>query len=141
VSVAATFPADPGSVWGTLVDWERQSEWLVDAVWVRVVGDRREGTGTRVASRTRVLGVPLLTDVLEVVEWDPPRRLTLVRKGFVRGRGEWRLHPAGGETRFVWTEEIRLPIPLLGELALALYRPILRWLMGRSSAGLARTLR
>jgi hypothetical protein len=29
----------------------------------------------------------------------------------------------------VWTEELSLPIPLLGELALLVYRPLLRRLM------------
>jgi hypothetical protein len=43
--------------------------------------------------------------------------------------GTWSLHPEGTGTRFVWTEELSLPVPLLGEVALLVYRPVLRRLM------------
>ena len=41
-----------------------------------------------------------------------------------------------GSTRFTWTEELSLPIPILGELALLVYRPFLRRLMRGSLANL-----
>jgi hypothetical protein len=43
-----------------------------------------------------------------------------------------------GSTRFTWTEELSLPIPVLGELALLVYRPFLRGQMRRSLANLQR---
>jgi hypothetical protein len=43
-----------------------------------------------------------------------------------------------GSTRFTWTEELSLPIPVLGELALLVYRPVLRRIMRRSLASLQR---
>src|SRR5205085_9535433 len=130
-----------GSVWATLLQWERQPEWMVDAASVRVLGDHRAGPGVQVAVKTNVFGIAALTDVLEVGEWDPPTRLVMVRRGFVRGRGEWRLEPTDGATTFSWREEIRMPIPLLGELVLRLYRPFLRRLMRRSVVRLAAALR
>ena len=142
VGASVELPLDIGSVWATLLQWERQPEWMVDAASVQVLGDRRAGRGVRVAVRTKVFGVAALTDVLEVTEWDPPRRLIMVRRGFVRGRGEWRLEPAGERrTRFTWEEQLRLPTPILGELALALYRPLIRRLMQRSLSNLADALR
>jgi len=135
-------PVDVGSAWVTLLAWERQPEWMVDAVSVRVIAERRAGTGVRVAVRTKVFGIAALTDVLEVSEWDPPRRLVVERWGFVRGRGEWRLErTATGGTRFRWEEELRLPVPVLGELALATYRPVMRRLMRQSLSNLAAGLR
>lgn len=133
-------PADPASVWFELTRWERQPEWMVDAAEVRVLGSRRAGMGVRLGARTRVLGVPLVSDVLEVTGWDPPRRLDVERAGRIRGRGRWLLYPEAGGTRFVWLEEIVVPVPLLGELVLRLYRPILRALMRRSLANLAARL-
>lgn len=134
-------PAGPGDVWVTLLNWERQPEWMVDAVTVRVVSPRPGGVGTRIAVRTRVLGLPMLTDVLEVTEWDPPRRLVMARRGFVRGIGTWLLQPEPAGTRFAWSEEIRVPIPVLGELVLVAYRPVMRRLMLRSLENLSARLR
>lgn len=141
VAAEVTVPAIPADVWVALLEWERQPEWMVDAVTVRVASPRRSGAGTRVEVRTRILGLPLLTDLLEVTEWDPPRRLVMVRRGFVRGRGTWRLEPDPSGTRFTWSEEIRVPVPVVGELALFGYRPVMRRLMRRSLENLARQVR
>jgi hypothetical protein len=119
--------------------WERQAAWMADADEVRVLGDAREGVGVRIAVRTRVLGVPAFTDILEVVRWEPPRLLQIVHLRFVHGAGEWRLDPIDAErTRFTWTEDLRLPVPVLGELALRGYALVMRRLMRRAIAGLAR---
>jgi Polyketide cyclase / dehydrase and lipid transport len=141
VGADVVVPAPPGDVWVTLLRWEQQPEWMVDAVSVRVVSPRRAGVGTRIGIRTRILGLPMLTDVLEVTEWDPPRRLAMAHRGFVQGTGTWALDPLPHGTRFAWIEEIRVPIPVLGELALLAYRPIMRRLMWRSLGNLAALLR
>jgi hypothetical protein len=43
-----------------------------------------------------------------------------------------------GGTRFTWTEDIRLAVPVVGELAARCYRPVMRMLMGRAMEGLRR---
>jgi len=123
-------PVPPATAWAALTDWERQAEWMRDADRVEVVSSQRAGLGTTVAVRTRVLHVPLFTERLEVVGWDPPRELRIAHRSFIRGTGTWSLEPAGTGTRFRWDEEIRLPFPLLGELALRVYRPFMHHLMG-----------
>jgi hypothetical protein len=123
-------PAGPARVWAVLMDWERQSSWMRDADRVVVTSATREGVGTSVAVKTRVLGVPLFTERLEVVGWDPPREVRMAHRSFVRGVGTWALEPAGTGTRFTWTEEISLPAPILGEIALRVYRPFMHHLMG-----------
>jgi carbon monoxide dehydrogenase subunit G len=138
---AATFlAASPDEAWRVLLRWELQPRWMHDADSVRVLTTYREGKGVRIAVRTRVLGVPLFTEVLEVTAWDPPRSLALAHRGFVRGSGEWLLEPTAHGTRLRWREEISLPVPVLGELALRAYRPFMRWLMRRSLANLASML-
>jgi hypothetical protein len=102
---------------------------MKDADSVRVLGGRREGPGVRLAVRTRVLDVPLFTEVLEVTLWEPPSRLVVAHRSFVRGTGTWTLEPIGSGTRLRWCEDVRLPVPILGELALLVYRPALRRLM------------
>jgi hypothetical protein len=133
--------AEPDEAWLRLLAWERQPEWMRDAERVRVMTPHREGPGVRVAVRTRVLGIPLFTEVLEVTEWDPPSRLRLAHRGFVRGFGEWTLHPTRAGTRFRWAEELSIPVPVLGEAALLAYRPAMRRLMRASLAELRGLMR
>lgn len=138
VEASRDISALPERVWASIERWEDQSRWIRDAVWVRVLTPERAGLGVRVRVLNRVLLVPLFTEQLEVTGWDPPRRLVMAHRSFVRGTGIWSLEPADGGTRFTWTEELSLPIPLLGELALLVYRPFLRRLMRGSLANLQR---
>jgi uncharacterized protein YndB with AHSA1/START domain len=140
VEAAAFLAASPEEAWRALLRWELQPRWMHDADSVQVLTTYREGEGVRIAVRTRVLGVPLFTEVLEVTAWEPPRRLALAHRGFARGSGQWLLEPTAHGTRFRWREEISLPVPILGELALLAYRPFMRWLMRRSLASLASML-
>ena len=138
VEASLGLPATPERVWDRIRRWEDQSHWIRDAVWVRVLTPEREGPGVRVKVLNRVLLVPLFTEQLEVVGWDPPRRIVMAHRSFVRGTGIWSLEPEDGGTMFTWTEELSLPVPLLGELALLVYRPFLRRLMRSSLADLQR---
>jgi hypothetical protein len=86
--------------------------------------------------KTRLFGIPLLTEALEVVEWDEPRRLRVAHRSFIRGFGEWALADIDGGTRLRWVEDVSMPISGLGELALRAYRPFLRRSMGGSLTAL-----
>jgi len=136
VAAQTILPVSPAEAWGRLAAWEDQARWMKDAARVRVLTSSRQGVGVRVAVKTRVLRVPLFTEELEVTAWDPPRRLVVAHRSFVRGEGEWVLDAVGGGTRFTWTEDLALPVPLLGPVALAAYRPLLRGLMRDSLANL-----
>jgi hypothetical protein len=137
VRVSAELPVGPQALWDVLARWEEQPRWMRDAASVRVIGPRREGVGVRLAVRTRVAGLSLFTEELEVTRWEPPDVLEIAHRSFVRGTGTWTLRPAGAGTRFAWTERLSLPVPLVGELALLVYRPILRRLMRAGVARLA----
>lgn len=143
----AVFAAPPERVWAVLADWERQAAWMPDVATVRVLGAERE-LGARLAVRTKVLGIPLTTDLVEVTRWEPPGRLAVAHTGFVTGGGEWVLEEVGpdgraggtGSTRFTWLEVLRMPPPLLGELALRIYAPVQRAMLRRSIRNLGRLL-
>ena len=132
----------PAEAWIRLLDWERQADWMRDADRVEVLTSHRQGAGVRVAVKTRVLGIPLFTERLEVTAWEPPRRIELAHRSLVRGRGEWRLEPVdgGARTRFTWSEDLSLGVPVLGPILLACYRPFMRWLMRGSLGNLQRRL-
>ena len=129
-------PCPPEEAWAVLMDWERQADWMLDADRVRVVSEHREGVGVELAVRTRLFGVPAFTEPMEVTGWDPPRELRIRHGGPVQGEGTWLLMPSDDGTRFVWIEEIRLAVPIVGELAARLYAPMMRVLMGRAMHGL-----
>jgi hypothetical protein len=124
--------------WVVLTDWERQADWMVDADRVDVVSLQRDGVGVRLAVKTRILGIPAFTEPMEVTAWDPPHRLAIRHGSAVVGTGTWDLTSVDGGTLFVWSEDIRLRIPIVGELAARFYRPIMRWLMSHSQQGLRR---
>jgi hypothetical protein len=136
VSRSIVLPTRVEEAWGVLADWERQADWMRDADRVEVLTPHREGRGVVLAVRTRVYGVPLFTERLEVTEWDPPRRLVIAHRSSVGGTGTWSLEPVEGGTRFIWTEDISLAVPVLGELGLRVYRPFMRLLMGKAMADL-----
>ena len=136
VEASVLLPAPPDRAWAFALRWEEQPRWMRDAVWVRVVTPEPEGVGARIEVRNRVLGVSMFTEQLEVTAWDPPRRLEMTHRGFVRGVGIWWFEPDDAGTRFTWTEELALPIPILGELALWVYRPFMRRLMRSGLASL-----
>jgi hypothetical protein len=138
--VEVLLPVGAETAWSTLLDWSRQPAWMRDAAGVRVLGERREGVGTRIAVVTEVFGVRAFTDLLEITLWQPPTRLVMAHRRFVRGTGEWRLERLGEHTRFTWVEDVSLGVPLLGSIALAAYRPALRLLMRRSLRGLQELL-
>lgn len=129
-------PVPIEEAWTVLMDWERQADWMLDADSVTVVSEHREGVGVRLAVRTRLFGVPAFTEPMEVTGWDPPRRLDIRHGSLVAGSGSWLLDPVEGGTRFTWREEIRLAVPVVGEVAATLYRPVMRVLMGRAMTGL-----
>jgi hypothetical protein len=132
-------PAD--EAWQALIRWEDQSRWMKDADSVRVESSNREGVGVLLAVKTRVLGIPLFVERLQVSEWEPPARIVVRHGSFVRGFGEWALDSAErDECVLRWTEDLRLPIPFVGELALRCYRPFMRRLMRGSLGRLAAQL-
>ena len=138
VSRSTVLPTTMEAAWAVLLDWERQADWMLDADRVTVLSDAREGVGVRVAVRTRVFGVPAFTELIEVVEWSPPRRLVIAHGGPIVGTGVWSLAPAADGVGFTWIEDISLAIPVVGELAARIYGSFMRILMGRAMEGLRR---
>jgi hypothetical protein len=134
VERSVVLPETPERAWVLLTDWERQASWMLDVDDIEVLTPAREGVGVRLAARTRVLGIPAFTDLLEVTGWSPPRRLRVEHLRLVHGSGIWTLDPTPDGTAFTWTEDVSLSIPVVGELMLAVYRPIQGWLISRALA-------
>lgn len=136
VGASVVLPLPREGAWALLTRWEDQARWIKDADRVTVLSATRVGVGVRIGVKTRVLNVPLFTDVLEVTIWDPPRRLVMAHRRFVRGMGIWALEPDDAGTRFTWIEDLSLGVPIVGELALAVYRPVMGHLLRGALANL-----
>jgi hypothetical protein len=136
--VGVTLPLRPETAWSILTRWEEQPRWMKDADRVEVLSRHREGLGVRLAVRTRIFNVPAFTEELEVTGWEPPERLEITHRSFLRGRGVWTFEAVPAGTAFTWLEDVALPVPVLGELALLAYRPFLRHLMRGALDGLRR---
>jgi len=134
-------PVSPDEAWSVLLRWEDQARWIRDAVSVRVLSPHRDGPGVRIAVKSRVFNVPLFTEELEVTRWEPPHVLEMTHRSFIRGVGTWALEAEGIGSRLRWSEDLSLPLPVLGELALLVYRPFLRRLMRGALRDLSAHLR
>lgn len=137
-AVTHTTSAPRHVVWDVLVDWERQSEWMLDAKSVTVVSEEREGVGVTLRCPTNLLGVTV-DDVMRVTTWDEQRQLGVVHLGrIITGSGSFKLTDAGHGTCITWTEEVTPPLGGVGEWgASTLVAPVLKRIFAASLARLA----
>ena len=130
----------PEVAWDMVMDWERQSNWML---FTRVWGTENDGVGIGggVAARTSVGGVGF-TDDMVITHWDPPRECTVKHLGkIVRGTGTFAIEPtvfgsagpdrgpsAFGST-FTWSEDVVPPLGRLGAFAWPVVRPAFEVMM------------
>ena len=139
LEIEAVSAAPRALVWRVLTDWERQPEWMVDALAVEVVSPHREGVGVTIRCPTNLVGATV-DDVMRVTRWEEGRTLEVVHLGrVIVGTGGFELHDGpGGTTRIVWWEEIDPPLGALGRWgASRIVLPYLRRLFQRSLTQLA----
>jgi hypothetical protein len=119
VSVAAP----PEAVFQALTDWQTQGQWMLGTrVWADGAGT---GVGATINAFTGVGRVGFL-DTMQITDWDPPHLVRVMHTGrVVRGPGIFEIHelPDGG-SRFVWREELDLPLGRLGRAGFVLVEPM-----------------
>lgn len=110
-------------VFAGFTDWPAQGEWMLGTrVEVRR-GDGRS-VGSEIAAWTGA-GPVGFWDVMVVTRWDPPHRVDVLHTGaVVRGTGTMEVValPAG-RSRFIWSEELDLPLGALGRVGWSVTRP------------------
>ncbi len=125
IQVAVEIDATPETVWAVVEPIERHVDWMADAETIRFTSESNRGLGTTFECDTKV-GPITLTDVMEITEWEPGRRMGVRHSGIVTGSGVFVLEPIDLErrTRFTWTEELRFPWYLGGRLGEAIGGPL-----------------
>jgi hypothetical protein len=138
VDTSVEFDADPEVAWRVLTDWERQSDWMLEASDIVVVSSQRSGVGVEADATVRVGGIAT-RDRIRVDVWEPPRHLGIEHLGWVKGRGDLLLSAtAPGRTRLDWREELRPPWGGIGGIGLRALSPLLRRTFRRDARVLAR---
>jgi len=100
--VAFAFVADPSNA----------LSWMHGFTRFEAVDPARRGVGTQVTATGSVFGIPLTT-TLEVVEYDPPRRLGSRTTGRLKSYSLWEFAPDPAGTRVTFTGDYDVPGGLL----------------------------
>jgi carbon monoxide dehydrogenase subunit G len=140
LEVVQDVAAPRATVWSVLTDWERQSEWMVDANAFHVLTPQREGVGVTIRCPTNLFGVTV-QDVMRVTEWEEPARLGVTHLGkIITGSGAFDLVELGAEsTRVRWWEEVDPPLGAVGEWGASTFvLPVIQRIFRRSLANLGR---
>ncbi|HEU4948587.1 MAG TPA: SRPBCC family protein [Kribbella sp.] len=134
---AIDLPLDPATAWDVVMDWNRQSQWmLLTRVWATEQGG--QGVGGGVAARTAV-GPLGFTDDMVITQWAPPHECRVKHLGtFVRGEGAFVVEQAATGSRFTWSEDVIPPLGRLGVAAWPVVRPGFELMMRISLRRLAK---
>jgi hypothetical protein len=138
IAVDVVVDAPPQALWEAVTDWPRQSEWMLGTT-VRATEQGGVGVGGGIEAFTGV-GRAGFLDTMIITEWDPPWKCVVRHTGqVVKGLGIFEvLALPGGRSRFVWAEELDLPLGVLGRLGWPVVRPGFAWGVRRSLQKLAR---
>jgi len=138
IAVDVVVDAPPEAVWTAVTDWPRQSEWMLGTkVWS--TDQDGVGVGGGIEAFTGVGRVGFL-DTMVITEWDPPRRCVVQHTGrVVKGLGIFEVVALPeGRSRFVWAEELEVPLGIVGKAGWPLVKPGFAWGVRRSLNKLAR---
>lgn len=119
--------APPETAFAAATDWERQSEWMLGTT-VRVRRGDGCSVGSELAAVTGIRGIGV-TDRMQITVWEAPARCEMRHLGrVVRGTGIFAVVPRGRDAAtFEWTEQLELPLGVLGAAAWPLVRPVFGW--------------
>lgn len=108
--------ADVDTVFAAVVDWPAQSAWMLGTT-VRAVNGDGHGLGAELEAFTGAGRVGFL-DTMTITRWEPPHRVDVLHTGnFVKGTGTMEvLALPDGRSRFVWSEDLDLPLGFLGRM-------------------------
>ena len=113
-------------VFAAFTDWAAQGEWMVGTTVEVTKGDGRS-VGSELSAFTGVhLGFKIgFLDTMTITDWQEPYRVDVLHTGrVVKGTGVMEVVAlAGGQSRFLWSEDLDLPLGALGRLGWPLVRP------------------
>ena len=140
VVVATDIAVPRRVVWDVITDPTRQLEFMHGLTRWEPEGPALLGTGARFRMHMRIGGIEL-GELIEIVEFDPPRDMAWTAVRGVGHRGRWRLRAGAPELTHV---ELRVTYHAMGgffaRLADLVAQPIVRSHLEQSLASLKRLL-
>lgn len=139
VRLDVTVDAPVDVVFASVTDWARQGEWMLGTRVAIRSGDGRS-VGSELAAWTGI-GVGFW-DTMVITRWDPPYRVDVLHTGrVVRGTGTMEVVALpGARSRFIWSEELDLPLGAVGRASWPLARPAFLAGVRRSLRAFARSV-
>jgi uncharacterized protein YndB with AHSA1/START domain len=140
IAVDVLVDAGVEQVWAAVTDWPAQSDWMLGTrVWATEQDGRGVGGGVAAFTGAGRLG---FLDTMVITRWEPPFRCDVRHTGrVVRGTGTFEVVALPeGRSRFVWSEDLDLPLGPVGRLGWPLVRPAFALGVRRSLEKLARSL-
>ncbi len=121
LTVAVNAPAQ--KVWDAITNWEAQSQWMLGTKVWPVDGDGT-GVGGKIEAFTGIWRIGFL-DTMEITIWEAPARCDVLHTGrVVRGTGTFEvISVSPTSSNFVWSEDLDLPLGILGKVGFTLVRP------------------
>ncbi len=110
-------------VFAAMADWQSQGAWMLGTD-VRATGGGGVGVGATLEAFTGVGKIGFL-DTMVITEWNPPHRVVVEHTGrVVRGSGVMEVVALpGNRSRFIWSEQLELPLGAVGRLGWRVVRP------------------
>ncbi len=123
VALDVVIDAPVDRVFDAFSQWSEQGRWMLGTrVEVRT-GDGRS-VGSELAAWTGA-GPAGFWDTMEITRWEPPYRVDVLHTGkVVRGTGTMEVVALPGDrSRFVWSEDLELPLGTVGRVGWPVARP------------------
>lgn len=134
LSLDVVVAAPPEAVFAAMTQWAEQGRWMLGT---RVSVTRGDGAsvGSELSAWTGV-GRAGFWDTMVITRWEPPARVDVLHTGsVVRGTGCMEvLALPGRRSRFIWSEDLVIPLGVLGAIGWPVVRPVFR-------AGVLKSLR
>jgi Polyketide cyclase / dehydrase and lipid transport len=141
LEIVETMPGPPEIVWELITDFEHQDDWMLEASDFVVTSEQPEGVGATAEATISIAGITT-RDRVEVIAWEPGRRLGIRHLGWVRGEGNVYLTGLpDGRTHFYWREELEPPIGMLGAVGMSMFKPLMGRVFRRDARILAGLVR
>jgi len=134
LSLDVTVAAPPEAVFAALTQWAEQGQWMLGTT-VSVTRGDGVSVGSEISAWTG-LGRIGFWDTMVITRWEPPFRVDVLHTGaVVRGTGSMEvLALPGRRSRFLWSEDLVIPLGALGVIGWPVVRPVFR-------AGVRKSLR
>lgn len=123
IAIDIIIDAEPQKVFDAITDWPAQGMWMMGTRVESLDGDGHH-VGARIEAWTGAGKLGFL-DTMTITSWEPPTRVDVIHTGaIVRGTGTMEVIPLpGNRSRFIWSEDLDLPLGLLGRIGWPVVKP------------------